>query len=86
MESIQGILNLESGAIALQSILLFYGFKIPFRFSGTLDEPSILYSKVLEDFIVLNTPRLDSLQRILPLPDTSFRFDMNWFTDIFKGK
>ena len=86
MESIQGILNLESGAIALRSILLFHGFKIPFRFSGTLDEPSILYSKVLEDFIVLNTPRLDSLQRILPLPDTSFRFDMNWFTDIFKGK
>ena len=68
MESIKGVLNLGTEALDIRTVLLVKGVRLPLKFKGTLNQPSARLKDVLKDFVLLNAPLLDRLEKLLTEP------------------
>lgn len=68
MESVQGKLDLGTEKLDIRTVLLINGVKLPLEFKGTLNEPAPRFREALKDFIVLNAPLLEKLEKLLTEP------------------
>jgi len=68
MESIQGYLDLATEELDLRTVLIIRGIKLPLKFNGNLNQPQAHFKDALKDFVLLNAPLLDQLEKLLKEP------------------
>lgn len=68
MESIQGYLDLGTEELNIRTVLIVRGIKLPLKFQGSLNQPKAYFKDALKDFMLMNTPLLDKMEKLLTEP------------------